>query len=266
MKLIFIILLLLTGNFLSASDNVTLLVSMQYEKTETPIVNGKLYIYENDSLIETLTSNKLGQVRPYEELETNKMYTIKITKTGYVPKTATLNTTYEGHKKLLVFNMNVSLFEATPDHNCSFLENTPVVKFNFDKKGRQAFDTDYTQSVLEEIESCKVFSASLSHCMDSAKYYLNLENYDMAKQFFEERESLKSAPHIISAIAAVDFVKTPANDSKQDFNHIIMEADMYYKQKHYLAAEIIYKRALMIKPEDSYTSIQIGMCEEKQSW
>ena len=142
---------------IAQQKEVELVVNLKDDDTGKKLYGATVSVYSDGKLITSATSGGNGKV-PTIYIETGKYYRIFIRKDGYVTKMAELDARIdliEDAPDVLGIRFETSIFESVEGVDFSFLEKTPMTKFDFDSEYYAKYDKAYTESMLKKIEELK---------------------------------------------------------------------------------------------------------------
>ncbi|MDX1349156.1 MAG: hypothetical protein R3279_02850, partial [Putridiphycobacter sp.] len=154
-----LLLFLFTSSFLvyGQEKDVEIVVNLKDDDTGKKLSGATVSVYAEGKLITSSTSSSSGKV-PTIYVQTGKYYQIYIRKNGYVTKMAELDARIdllEDAPDPLFLNFETALFQGVDGVDFSFLESTPMTKFDFDSEYYYRYDKAYTEQMLKKIDELK---------------------------------------------------------------------------------------------------------------
>ncbi|MFK8039385.1 MAG: hypothetical protein AB8B74_13915 [Crocinitomicaceae bacterium] len=137
--------------------DVEIVVSVENDNNGKKLSGATVSVYADGQLITSSTSGGNGKV-PTIYIPTGKYYQIFIRKNGFVTKMAELDARIdilEDAPDPLYLKFETALFESIESVDFSFLESTPMTKFDFDSEYYYRFDKEYTDKMLKKLEELK---------------------------------------------------------------------------------------------------------------
>lgn len=154
--LLFIVLSLSLSSY-SQEKDVEIVISVENDNTGKKLSGATISVYSDGQLITSSISGGSGKV-PTIYVPTGKYYQIFIRKNGFVTKMAELDARIdilEDAPDPLYLKFETSIFESIESVDFSFLESTPMTKFDFDSEYYYRYDKEYTSQMLKKIEALK---------------------------------------------------------------------------------------------------------------
>ncbi|MFD1552381.1 hypothetical protein DNU06_10885 [Putridiphycobacter roseus] len=215
-----LIFFLLSLSFVSFTQEkeVELVVNLKDDDSGKKLYGATVSVYADGKLITSATSGGNGKV-PTIYIETGKYYRIFIRKEGYVTKMAELDARIdilEDAPDVLGIKFETAIFESVEGVDFSFLEKTPMTKFDFDSEYYYRYDKAYTEDMLKKIAELKKKIADKKEedkkkdkeklkteadfmayveagdaAMKNAKYQTAVEQYSLALQLRSEDVSVQ---------------------------------------------------------------------------
>ncbi|MDX1349155.1 MAG: hypothetical protein R3279_02845 [Putridiphycobacter sp.] len=142
----------------SKQKKVEIIISLfeEVDSVEVPLM-ASVEVYTKGKLLVRKESTETGKV-PAIFMPTGKVYQIFIKKEGYVTKMAELDAKIadvENAPDPLYLSFQTVLFKEIEGVDFSFLEVTPLVKFDFDADYYYRFDKGYTIEMLKRVEALR---------------------------------------------------------------------------------------------------------------
>ena len=159
MKNILVIVLLFIGNVLfSQGSQIVLDLKTSNDDTGKSLGGVTVEIFQDGKKEKTETSSSKGKVA-IVLVPVGHMYLIKYKKQGYVTKIVQLDGHYDTEEDLddeIYRDIEGSLFEYVDGVDFSFLENEPIVKFEFTADGYQfTYDPEHLKQMKKKITKLK---------------------------------------------------------------------------------------------------------------
>ncbi|MEX1001251.1 MAG: hypothetical protein WDZ35_03970 [Crocinitomicaceae bacterium] len=277
-ELVLTILLIVAGASFAQESVISLDVGTKDDDTGKRLSGATVEIRVGGKVFTTKTSASNGKV-PIIELPLGQTYTIIIKKSGYVPKVATLDARFDYPEDLppfVPFKFETSLFRDVEGVDFSWMETTPLIKFEMNQYGQQTWDDAYTKEMLKKIEKLKKeieekreaeekkrqdfddFVATADKAFDKKEYKEAIDNYDKALALFDEPDVKKRRDEAQKALDALN----AAEETEKKFQEKMQAAQEAYDNKKYESAISLYKEASTIKPDENLPKERVKEIEE----
>lgn len=285
MKHFLVLILLFIGVSGFAQNTVISLdITTRDDDTGKKLSGATVIVKSGGSVFVTKTSASNGKV-PIIDLPLGQNYEVYVQKEGYVTKMVTIDGHFdypEDLPPLLPFAMESSLFAKVDGVDFAWLERTPMVKFELDQYGNQAWDQAALKEMLKRIEKLKeelaakkgeeakkkadfdAFVAAGDKSNTAEDYVKAIENYDKALGLFDDATVKKKRD---DAQKALDAQNKGAELEKQYLAKMNAAKDQFVA-KNYEEALKLYKEAGTLKtaeqaPKDKIIEIEKILKDQK---
>lgn len=274
-------------------------IAISFAFAQEVVYEGRLTDYDSEDDLSGVTvsaiangavvfSTSTGRRGSYTmKIPIGKVYTIKYTKNGYVTKVMKVDVTSVNEEDLPIGGrimppVDIDLFTERENVDFSFLEEEPVVEWDYDSK---KFVMDWDRQVyarmkkkiedkLEEAENQqKELDAKYNQLITEADKLYDSEEYKESLSKYEEALSIpgkESEGHpnnrileieeLLQKIAEEELAEQQAN---QEYYNLIEAADNLLKQENYNDALTKYTEAQKLKEDEQYPQDQIDLIKEK---
>jgi len=293
MKNILVIVLLLIGNILYAQDpQIILNIKTENDATGKSLGGVTIEISQDGKKFSTETSSSKGKLALIA-LPVGHLYLVKFKKQGFVTKMAQIDGRYdtpedleeESYQELLG-----ALFESAEGIDFSFLENEPIIKFEFTPDGYQfSYDKAHLKQMQKKIADLKKRiekekenveakeierkkrEADFQTYVDAGDKAVGKSDYQTAINQFNLALQLIDMPEVKMKLANAQKLLANAESNAQkdkDYSAKLAEAKTAFDSKKYENAISLYKAALVIKPsqkepQDQIVKIQDLLAKQK---
>ncbi|MBI3133694.1 MAG: tetratricopeptide repeat protein [Bacteroidetes bacterium] len=282
MRIIGLLIVLLIGGVTLAQDNIIALnVTVNDEDAGKRLAGATMEIMQDGKPFKTVTSASNGKF-PIVDMPLNHTYTIYIKKDGYVTKVSETNaySSYpEDLPKVLYQEMEISIFKTMEGVDFSFLESTPMAKFEITQNGYVEHDPAYTKDMLAKITKLKEqmelqrlenekkeaekkkAEADFNAYMKAGNDAMTATKYDVAISQYEF--ALKIIPNEPTAVAKLEEAKKKkaelekANADQKAYSDKLAAAKLAYDSKKLEEALTLYKEASTLKPAEAFPKERI---------
>lgn len=286
MRIIGLFIALLVGSFALAQDNIIALnVTVNDEDAGKRLAGASMEIFQDGKPFKTVTSASNGKF-PIVDMPLNHTYTIYIKKDGYVTKVSETNayTSYpEDLPKVLYQEMEISIFKTMEGIDFTFLETTPMAKFEITQNGYVEHDQAYTKDMLQKIAKLKEqmelqrienekkeaekkkAEADFNAYMKAGNDAMTATKYDQAIAQYEL--ALKIIPNEPTAVAKLEEAKKKkaelekANADQKAYSDKLAAAKVAYDGKKLEEALALYKEASALRPTEAFPKERIVAIE-----
>ena len=266
-QLLFIITIIISSLTFAQDPVISLNITTKDDDTGKKLDGATIEVRTGGKVFVTKTSASNGKVPPID-LPLGKDYTVIIKKPGYVPKVATIRAYFDYPEDLppfVPFNFQTSLFRDVEGVDFSWMETTPLIKFELDQYGQQTWDNAYTNDMLDKIEKLKKeiqekreeeekkreefdnYVASGDKALGKEEYQEAITNYDKALTLFDDADVKKKRDDAQKALDA----RNAAQEQQKKFEEKMEAAKNAYDGKKYEEAIKLYEEASKIKPDES---------------
>jgi tetratricopeptide (TPR) repeat protein len=279
MRLLTLAIFLLLSGLTHAQDPIiSVVVTTKDDGTGKKLAGSVVKIYSGGKLITSKTAASNGKVPPID-LEVGPVYEVHITKPGYVTKVAQIDSHFdyiEDLQPITGFPMEVGLFQTVDGVDFSWLENTPMIKYQLDAGGMPDYDPQYTKQMLKRIQELKdemakkqeeeankqkqfdAFVAAGDKANGKEDYEAAIENYDKAIALIDDPDVKAKRD---AAQKAWDEKKAGAETEKK-FQEKMKQAQDQLTAKNYEEALKLFKEAADIKPSEQLPKDKIKEIED----
>lgn len=157
-RFLVIIFLFLSALGWSQGPQIELDLRSRDESTGKPLPSVTITVYQDNQKIKTVNTNSKGRADKFY-VPVGYYYKIEFSKAGYVSKTATLDARYDTPEDLYPVtyrDMEFTLFPEMEGVDFSFMENEPMVEFEFTPDGSTiGWDVDALSEMQKKIETLK---------------------------------------------------------------------------------------------------------------
>ncbi len=291
-KLVFLIVLFFVGNLFAQNPEIVLVIKALDEETNKNLPGVNVIITQDGKPYKTLTTNSKGKV-PLVYVPVGHMYTIKFKKDGYVTKMAQLDGRYDTPEDLdfeTSRDMKFYLFKSVEGVDFSFLENEPMVKFEFSPDGYEfVWDIAYSNQMQKKIKDLKkqmedkaaeneekekekakqeadfqAYVKAGDAAVAQKDYQKAIGQYDLALAIKDDavvKSKKEAAQKALDELAKLEQIE-------KDYQAKISEAKSAFDAKKYQDAINLYKEASNLKPneqkpKDEIAKIQALLAQEK---
>ncbi|MGC8824927.1 MAG: hypothetical protein ACP5PZ_10115 [Bacteroidales bacterium] len=252
---------LVTGQ---GQKQVSITTGISVEKDiDVPLSGAKATLYEKGKEIASVVTKSDGIVT--FTLQPNSEYIIEISKDNYVSKRVSINTKipeYENQQFEIAFS--VLLFVPCEGLDYSMLQS-PVLKVVYNDVKRDFLpDKLYDQIMQSKLEQLmkknqECIDAKFKDLVNKADRLFREKRYAEARPVYVEASQLKpNDKYVQEQIAEIDRLLAKQKDDSKKYAEIIAQADKYFDNQRYPMAREWYKRALVVRPDESYPVRQIA--------
>jgi len=294
MKNILVIVLLFIGNILYAQGpQIILNIKTENDATGKSLGGVTIEILQDGKKISTETSSSKGKLALIA-LPVGHLYSVKFKKQGFVTKMAQIDGRYdtpedleeESYQELLG-----ALFESAEGIDFSFLENEPIIKFEFTPDGYQfSYDKAHLKQMQKKIADLKKRiekekenveakeierkkrEADFQTYVDAGDKAVGKSDYQIAIDQFNLALKLIDEPEVKTKLANAQKLLADAESNAQkekDYSDKLVEAKTAFDSKKYENSIALYQAALVIKPSQKEPQDQIlkiqGLLAKQQS-
>ncbi len=222
-----------------------------------PLTGATLKLYSGNQLIETITTGETGEY--HFKLEYNKEYLLEISKGDLITKRVKYNTMMPPKiRGSWWIGIPINLYEACPGLDASvFKDPVAVVEFNERKKEYRA-NPDHDDRMRDRI---RAFENANDDCLDSefvklvrkADELYDQKKYEEARELYEDANEKRPWEfHSGERLEEIDNKVAQQNASSNVFDNMVAQGDKLLEEGNLIAAKNAYKRALVVKPSDTY--------------
>lgn len=277
--------LLVAGVSFAQNNIVQLKMDVKDDGTGKSLGGATMEILQDGKPFENKTSASNGKF-PIVDLPINHVYSIYIKKEGYVTKLTEVNTLHsypEDLPPIIYQQMEVNIFQKVEGVDFTFLETTPMAKFEINRDGYMDYDKAYTSDMLKKIELLKqemekkrlenekkeaekqkqqadynAYMKAGNDAMTALKYDVAITQYELA---------LKTIPGDATAQTKLDEAKKLKADKEQadakqkEFATKMEQAKIAYTEKRLEDALKLYKEANALMPNEALPKERIATIE-----
>ena len=255
------------------------------EDSGKPLDGATIEVFQDGKPFETKTCASSGKI-PLIDLPVNHSYTIYIKKSGYVTKMVTIDAHHaypEDLYPIIGQQLESSLFKVVEGIDFSFLETTPMIEFKMDETGLIGYDKAALQAMKVKIEKLKTQmeiqkqenlkkeqedaakTANYNEYIKAGDAAMTSTKYDVAITQYEAALGVIPGDPIATQKLA-EAKKKQAEKQKADgdqaaYSAKIEAAKIAYTAKKLEESLVLYKEALVLKPNDTYATSQILLIE-----
>ena len=255
-----IIILGLSGygiNTQAQSGNRYLEIRARAEFELQPLPGATVTVYQGGSKVNSVKTGAGGLFS--FKLDMNKLYTIEVSKEGYISKKINFDTSIpEDMGGIWVREFAISVMRNCEGVDYSALKE-PVDKIKYNAR-RKDFDSDKDYVYIMEAKIDDIFR-QLDKCM-SDKYRNLIDEADRqfkSKDYEEARDNYRAALEVYpneaypqKKIDEINQLLAKQENVNDFYKKTIGEADALYAQKKYPDALMKYKGAMTLKPDENY--------------
>lgn len=279
-RFLVIIFLFLSALGWSQGPQIELDLRSRDESTGKPLPSVTITVYQDNQKIKTVNTNSKGRADKFY-VPVGYYYKIEFSKAGYVSKTATLDARYDTPEDLYPVtyrDMEFTLFPEMEGVDFSFMENEPMVEFEFTPDGSTiGWDVDALSEMQKKIETLKKEikekekeleenAERFAQLVDEADKMYNSGDYQQALDTYKTAQSyVADDAHVNQRIddcqTKIDEIAAQEKadqEKKAQYDALISEADNLYDNKEYEAAKAKYQEALGIEPKAAHPTNRIS--------
>ena len=256
MRRLALLILLFGTAMVMAGESYTIMVKAKIvDEERNPLTEAKVEVFEEGDLVEEDLSDSLGKSN-IGNLEINKVYQVVFSKEGFQKKVATINSKTDylfGMAPISAFVMEVTLLADNPEHDLSFLDTMPMIKFYFNWDGMQTWDMNYTKGMLKRVDLIR----------NGNPTSIVLNQFDLiaqAEEAFNNREidsaialydSAYALIHTVDLIPRMEELKDEKRRWDWDYKDYVDAGDELFASGNDLfTAQFYYNQALNFKDHD----------------
>ncbi|MBN1414440.1 MAG: hypothetical protein JW973_05020 [Bacteroidales bacterium] len=228
-----------------------------------PLVNAVATLYDGNTRVSSVPTGTEGSFS--FKLESNKMYTVEVTKDGLVTKKISFNTNLPDEESgVWVREFAMVLMRPCEGVDYSILQKpVDIIKFNLKRRDFES-DKDYVEQMRPKFEDVLMKS---ENCL-SDKYERLISQADKQfsqKAYGESRSTYQQALDIMPGeagpkkrIAEIDAILEKQKSDETLYAKTISEADALFSQQQYSEALAKYKTASVLNPRETYSAKKIN--------
>lgn len=243
---------------------VSITTGIMVEKDiDVPLAGAKAVLIEKSKEIANVITKSDGIIT--FTLQPNSEYIIEISKEGYVSKRVSINTKvpdYENQQFEIAFS--VLLFVPCEGLDYSVLQS-PVLKVVYNDVKRDFLpDKLYDEIMHSKLEQLmkknqECIDAKFKDLVNKADRLFHEKRYAEARPVYVDASQIKpDDKYVKQQIAEIDRLLALQKDDAKKYADFITQADKYFDNQRYPLAKEWYKRALGVRPNESYPIRQIA--------
>ncbi len=257
-----LIIIFFSSELLFSQKQGYLRISGQVKSGKDKIANATINLYENNTKINSITSNANGDFT--FNLNFDKVYMIEVSATNYVSKKVLVDTKVPDKELIYKYTFTVDLFVQVDGVDYSIL-NKPVTKIVYNDEA-DAFDYDlpYTESMRKEID--KIVSQiennrkqAYNQIIAKADELFKNQQYHEAITLYEKAIDIDPYnDYPDKQIMACEKMINQLKNNENNYQKFITQGDNLFSKQDYVNAKNAYQNALNLKPSEQYPKNKIA--------
>lgn len=282
MKKFLFILLLFVGNVLLAQDpEIGVKIITKNEETGRSLSGATIEIYQDGKKIKTIVTDSKGKI-PIVYQPIGHVYVVKFKKAGFVTKVAQIDARFDTPEDLPPYTeveLQGSLFEEVDGVDFAFMENDPIISWEFSPEGYMTYDGPSLKQKLEKIEDLKEQIAEQKEklaeeeaemkkreadfqayvdagdkAMPKKSYQTAIEQYELALKIKDDATVKAKLADAKKKLAEVE----GEAQKEKDYQAKLMAAKNAFDAQTYEQAIKLYQEAQSIKPNEQLPKDKIA--------
>ena len=245
-----------------AQNNYYLKIFGQVKNGKTKIPNATVQLFENNTKINTVTSNTNGDFT--FNLDFDKSYILEISAQNYATKKILIDTKIKEKDLTYKYTFTVELFEQYAGVDYSVL-NKPVTKIVYNAES-DAFDYDipYTESMRKQLDQItaqieSVKKQTYQQIISKADELFKTQKYEDAITYYEkaiDADPYNDYPD--KQIMECEKLLVQRKNNENNYTKYITQGDQLYAKQDYTNAKNAFQNALTIKPTEIYPKTKLA--------